>query len=229
MKLEASDIRIDEQPVLRGGPVHSDRGFVLHRPGGSWDSSHRVSDQVQVTTSKDVLSAIARGEGPEGAFIALGYAGWALVCAGVVYWGCVRLLPSRAAALALGIAWISVVGDVQRAQSNAFVAGLMILAWVAYEGGRQVPAAIAVAMGAFVKLFPLAAGMGALVHRKWLRFCLILTGVIAVGAALPLIATSRDSLGMQYRSWYAIESSWIRRNISLRKSSVMPSSSLAIA
>jgi hypothetical protein len=135
----------------------------------------------------------------------LGYAGWALACAGVVYWGCVRLLPSRAAALALGIAWISVVGDVQRAQSNAFVAGLMILAWVAYEGGRHVPAAVAVAMGAFVKLFPLAAGMGALLHRRWLRFCLILVGVIAAGAALPLIATSPDALGMQYRSWYAIE------------------------
>lgn len=76
MKLEASDIRIDEQPVLRGGPVHSDRGFILHRPGGSWDSSHRVSDQVQVTTSRDVLVAMAQGNGPMDAFIALGYAAW---------------------------------------------------------------------------------------------------------------------------------------------------------
>ena len=76
MKLEPSDIRISEQPVLRGGPVHTDRGFVLHRPGGSWDSTHRVSDNVQVTTSRDVLAAIARGEGPQDAFVALGYAGW---------------------------------------------------------------------------------------------------------------------------------------------------------
>ena len=66
MKLEPSDIRIGEQPVLRGGPVHTDRGFVLHRPGGSWDSTHRISDNVQVTTSRDVLAAIARGEGPHG-------------------------------------------------------------------------------------------------------------------------------------------------------------------
>jgi putative transcriptional regulator len=76
MKLEPSDIRIGEQPVLRGGPVHSDRGFVLHRPGGQWDSTHRISEQVQVTTSRDVLAAIARGEGPQSAFVALGYAGW---------------------------------------------------------------------------------------------------------------------------------------------------------
>jgi putative transcriptional regulator len=76
MKLEPSDIRIGEQPVLQGGPVNRDRGFVLHRPGGNWDSTHRVSENVQVTTSRDVLAAIARGEGPQDAFVALGYAGW---------------------------------------------------------------------------------------------------------------------------------------------------------
>jgi putative transcriptional regulator len=76
MKLEPNDIRIGEQPVLRGGPVHTDRGFVLHRPSGEWDSTHRVSEHVQVTTSRDVLAAIARGEGPLDAFIALGYASW---------------------------------------------------------------------------------------------------------------------------------------------------------
>ena len=76
MQLEPSSDEIAAQPVLRGGPVHTDRGFVLHRPGGSWDSTHRISDNVQVTTSRDVLAAIARGEGPHGAFVALGYAGW---------------------------------------------------------------------------------------------------------------------------------------------------------
>ncbi|MGH8253033.1 MAG: YqgE/AlgH family protein [Steroidobacteraceae bacterium] len=76
MKLDASDQKTSELPVLRGGPVHTDRGFVLHRPGGAWDSTHKISEQVQVTTSRDVLAAIARGEGPRDAFIALGYAGW---------------------------------------------------------------------------------------------------------------------------------------------------------
>ena len=76
MRLTADREAIAERPVLRGGPLYQDRGFVLHRPGGSWDSTHRISDQVQVTTSRDVLAAIARGEGPPEAFIALGYAGW---------------------------------------------------------------------------------------------------------------------------------------------------------
>ena len=76
MKLEPTSELIAELPVLRGGPVNTDRGFVLHRPGGKWDHTHRVSDSIQVTTSRDVLAAMARGEGPLDAFIALGYAGW---------------------------------------------------------------------------------------------------------------------------------------------------------
>jgi len=76
MKLEPSTNDIAAQPVLRGGPVHADRGFVLHRPGGQWDHTHKVSETIQVTTSRDVLAAMARGEGPGDAFIALGYAGW---------------------------------------------------------------------------------------------------------------------------------------------------------
>ncbi len=76
MKLAPSSERIAAQPVLRGGPVHTDRGFVLHRPGGVWDHTHKVSDTIQVTTSRDILAAMARGEGPTDAFIALGYAGW---------------------------------------------------------------------------------------------------------------------------------------------------------
>lgn len=76
MKLEPTTEYIAAQPVLRGGPVHTDRGFVLHRPGGKWDHTHKVSDTIQVTTSRDVLAAMARGEGPSDAFIALGYANW---------------------------------------------------------------------------------------------------------------------------------------------------------
>ena len=76
MHLEPRDEQIAGQPVLRGGPVRADSGFVLHRPGGSWNRSIRVSDLVQITTSRDVLEAMARGEGPQDAFIALGCAGW---------------------------------------------------------------------------------------------------------------------------------------------------------
>jgi putative transcriptional regulator len=76
MKLEPTNDSIAELPVLRGGPVNTDRGFVLHRPGGKWDHTHKVSETIQVTTSRDVLAAMAQGNGPSDAFIALGYAGW---------------------------------------------------------------------------------------------------------------------------------------------------------
>lgn len=64
-------------PVLVGGPVQPERGFVLHTSGErEWDSSYRVNDMLTVTTSRDILAAMADGEGPERALVALGYAGW---------------------------------------------------------------------------------------------------------------------------------------------------------
>lgn len=64
-------------PVLAGGPVQPERGFVLHAPGKhEWESSYRVSDALIVTTSRDVLAAMAKGEGPGRALVTLGYAGW---------------------------------------------------------------------------------------------------------------------------------------------------------
>ena len=66
-----------DMPVLRGGPVQLDRGFVLHRPcPQDWDSTLPVSETLHVTTSRDVLAAMARGAGPAQAVVALGYAGW---------------------------------------------------------------------------------------------------------------------------------------------------------
>ncbi len=76
MKLAPRDEQIGGQIVLCGGPMRTDRGFVLHRPGGEWDSTHKVSELIQVTTSRDVLAAMARGEGPDDAFVALGFARW---------------------------------------------------------------------------------------------------------------------------------------------------------
>jgi putative transcriptional regulator len=64
-------------PVHFGGPVQVDRGFVLHKPLGQWQSTLAVSPEVGLTTSKDILQAVARGEGPPHLLITLGYAGWA--------------------------------------------------------------------------------------------------------------------------------------------------------
>ena len=64
-------------PVYFGGPVQVDRGFVLHSPLGEWQSTLAVSSEIGLTTSKDILQAVARGEGPGKLLVTLGYAGWA--------------------------------------------------------------------------------------------------------------------------------------------------------
>ncbi len=76
MEINTSNAIAKQKPVYQGGPVHIDRGFILHKSATSWDSSIIVSDKISVTTSKDILEAMAQGEGPEDALIALGYAGW---------------------------------------------------------------------------------------------------------------------------------------------------------
>jgi len=63
-------------PVLDGGPVGRERGFVLHNPQGEYESSVAVSSDIQLTLSRDVLDAMAAGSGPEKSVVALGYAGW---------------------------------------------------------------------------------------------------------------------------------------------------------
>ena len=60
-----------------GGPVQVDRGFVLHTPVGEWQSTLAVGNDIGLTTSKDILEAVARGEGPRQMLVTLGYAGWA--------------------------------------------------------------------------------------------------------------------------------------------------------
>jgi putative transcriptional regulator len=74
--LDASQSRVTGQHVLHGGPVQTDRGFVLHSPGPSWESTLPVSEKIHLTTSRDILDALAGGRGPERAVVALGYAGW---------------------------------------------------------------------------------------------------------------------------------------------------------
>ena len=76
LELDCENSALRDQPVLEGGPVHPDRGFVVHTVREGFESSLRVSDELMVTTSRDVLEAIAAGEGPDQYIVALGYAGW---------------------------------------------------------------------------------------------------------------------------------------------------------
>ncbi|MBY0242895.1 MAG: YqgE/AlgH family protein [Burkholderiaceae bacterium] len=65
-----------DEPIMFGGPVQDDRGFVLHTPGARYSSSLTVTEDVAFTTSIDVLEAVARGNGPSRMLVSIGYAGW---------------------------------------------------------------------------------------------------------------------------------------------------------
>ena len=69
--------RMSGDPIVYwGGPVQPERGFVVHSGPGTWDSTLRLDEDLYITTSRDVLGAIGRGEGPDRYMVALGYAGW---------------------------------------------------------------------------------------------------------------------------------------------------------
>ena len=65
-----------ERPVLAGGPVEQDKGFIIHDAGKAWESSISVADGISICTSKSILEDIAHGNGPENYVVALGCAGW---------------------------------------------------------------------------------------------------------------------------------------------------------
>lgn len=76
LQINASD-DFSDLPVMAGGPVQIDHGFVLHRNSHpNWEASLKVTDEITLTTSRDILRAIANGSGPDEHLIALGYAGW---------------------------------------------------------------------------------------------------------------------------------------------------------
>lgn len=76
-QLELSDRRgLGEQPVLAGGPVQVERGFVVHRDTSRWQSTLGIAEDVNLTASRDILEALSEGHGPEEFILALGYAGW---------------------------------------------------------------------------------------------------------------------------------------------------------
>jgi putative transcriptional regulator len=76
MDIAVNSPEVNNKKIYQGGPVHIDRGFILHQAKEEWDSSIVVSSELCVTTSKDILEAIAEGDGPDKSLVALGYAGW---------------------------------------------------------------------------------------------------------------------------------------------------------
>ena len=76
LEIEVQRPESGEQTVLSGGPVETDKGFILHDADDHWASTLRITDGICITTSKDILDDISRGEGPENYLVALGCSGW---------------------------------------------------------------------------------------------------------------------------------------------------------
>lgn len=76
MDIKSENASITSFPVLCGGPVHPERGFVIHSPAGNWRSTLDMNTELSVTTSRDILQAIADNQGPSKVIITLGYASW---------------------------------------------------------------------------------------------------------------------------------------------------------
>jgi putative transcriptional regulator len=77
MQIQTGDSTKHKRNIFHGGPVQEGRGFVLHRPLGSWSSTLQINTHVALTSSRDIIEAIANDQGPKDSIIALGYAGWA--------------------------------------------------------------------------------------------------------------------------------------------------------
>lgn len=75
LDLAIKDSATNDAPVFFGGPVHTDRGFVLHVPGDQYSSSIDLGN-MQLTTSRDILVDVSQGQGPSQLMVYLGYAGW---------------------------------------------------------------------------------------------------------------------------------------------------------
>ncbi len=76
LSVDDADPETASSPVMSGGPVGTERGFVLHGKDHSFENTLTVSDDIQLTLSRDVIDAMAVGDGPEKSLVAIGYAGW---------------------------------------------------------------------------------------------------------------------------------------------------------
>jgi len=131
---------------------------------------------------------------------------WDALNALLLLYAVYRLLPSRQAAMTLALIYLEVLRSIQRSQSNSLVTALVIIAFLLFERRRQLGAAFSIAVGAAVKIFPLAALALAIFYARRIRFALLMMGAMAIVLALPLLVVSPAGLEAQYHSWRAVES-----------------------
>jgi putative transcriptional regulator len=76
MGIPNEDPLVQTQPILAGGPVGPEQGFILHEASQSWKSTLNMSQKIALTTSRDILHDIAKGTGPQKSLVSLGCAEW---------------------------------------------------------------------------------------------------------------------------------------------------------
>lgn len=129
---------------------------------------------------------------------------WNAANAAILVFAVGRVLPRRQANWALLIIAPAALSALQSSSSNALMAGLLVLAWVAMERGRSFGGAAVIAAGTLIKLFPLVGVAFAVGRPRPLRFAGQLVLSFAALVALPLLVTSPHELLAQYASWRAI-------------------------
>ncbi len=131
--------------------------------------------------------------------------GWNLLNAALLFWAVTRLLPRRQANVALLLLLPEVFTTIQASSSNGLIAALMLLAILWIVQGKDGRAAFAIAIGATIKIFPLAVASVIVTRARRWRFtaALLLTGCVLL--ALPLLVVPAGELARQYRSWHAVE------------------------
>jgi len=126
---------------------------------------------------------------------------WNLIGALSLVYAAARLLPEPKANLVLLLAYLPMLRNMQSTQSNTLITALIILSFVMLERGAHWRAALAVGIGAAIKIFPLAALSFAIPHRHRTRFVAWFTAIAIILLALPLLFTSTGRLAAQYHSW----------------------------
>ncbi|MHB1861969.1 MAG: glycosyltransferase family 87 protein [Gemmatimonadaceae bacterium] len=138
--------------------------------------------------------------------LGLGYLLWTALNAGLLYVAIGRLLPPRQALVVRAVVFFDMLGSLQNAQSNALVTALIVLAFTELARRRQFAAAVSVAVGTAVKIFPIAAGVFLVFHPRRARFVGLCVLAGAAVALAPLLVVPARTLAAQYQGWRAVES-----------------------
>ena len=176
--------------IFRGGVLHLLHGQDLYARYADYADYYKYSPAFAVLFAPFGLPPRV-----------VGLVLWDGLNALLLAWAVLRLLPDRRGAAVLALIFLEMFGAMQNSQSNSLVTALVILAFLALERRRQLGAALAIALGTAVKIFPLGAAALAVMYPRRGRFGAIFTGTLLAVFALPLLVVSPHQTAAQYASW----------------------------